>query len=215
MTPANPRPLHLRSADGSAPPRREAAGAKILIVDDEAAILTALERVLTGAGYRVRGAPSADVAMDILATERMDVVISDESMPGQQGSEFIAEVRERYPATLRIMLSGRASLDSAVRAINQGEVYRFLLKPCNAEDLKIAIRQGLEHRRLLEQNRWLLLEYKRQAEALQAMDVTARVMHLKTDDDGAIFLDDSEEAEGPEVDELISQIERELFSSKY
>jgi two-component system, probable response regulator PhcQ len=191
-----------------------ARAASILLVDDEPQVTHTLERLLRIDGYRITCANSAEMAMDILATERMDVVIADERMPGQSGSEFMAEVRVRFPSTLRIMLSGRASLESAVRAINEGEVFRFLLKPCRSEELREAVRLGLQHRRLVEQNRWLLQEYKRRTETLQEMDVTARVMQLKVDEDGAILLNEAHEEDEQDVDELISEIERELFRSR-
>lgn len=193
---------------------KPAASASVLLVDDEPQVTRTLERLLRIDGYRISCAHSADAAMDILATKRMDVVIADERMPGQAGSEFLAEVRIRYPSTLRIMLSGRASLESAVRAINEGEVFRFLLKPCRSEELREAIRLGLQHRRLVDQNRWLLQEYKRRTETLQDMDVTARVMQLKVDEDGAILLNEAQEEDERGVDELIGEIERELFRSR-
>lgn len=205
------RPLETAGKPASGPAR----AASILLVDDEPQVTRTLERLLRLDGYRITCASSADMAMDILATERMDVVIADERMPGQAGSEFMAEVRVRFPSTLRIMLSGRASLESAVRAINEGEVFRFLLKPCRSEELREAVRLGLQHRRLVDQNRWLLQEYKRRTETLQDMDVTARVMQLKVDEDGAILLNEAHEEDERGVDELISEIERELFRSRY
>lgn len=207
--------LALRTETDRRPYPTGAPRARILLVDDEPAITEALGALLRREGYEVHCADSADVALDILATDRMDVVVSDERMPGESGSALLAEVRQRYPATLRIMLTGHATVESAVRAINEGEVYRFLLKPCHPEDLKLAIRQGLQHRRLVEQNRWLLQEYRRQADALQDIDVTARVMKLKVDEDGAIVLNAPEgDDDDTDVDELISEIERELFRSR-
>lgn len=199
-----------QSSPGVTDPR-PAKAASILLVDDEPQVTRTLERLLRIDGYRISCASSAEMAMDILATERMDVVIADERMPGESGSEFMAEVRVRFPSTLRIMLSGRASLESAVRAINEGEVFRFLIKPCRSEELREAVRLGLQHRRLVEQNRWLLQEYKRRTETLHEMDVTARVMQLKVDEDGAILLNEAHDRDEANVDELISEIERELF----
>jgi two-component system probable response regulator PhcQ len=73
----------------------------------------------------------------------VDVVISDEKMPGMSGSEFLSLVRQEYPDTIRIILTGYGSLESAIRAINEGEIYRLFTKPCNVIDLAITIRLAL------------------------------------------------------------------------
>ena len=92
----------------------------------------------------------------ILAGNDIDVVVSDERMPGMTGSQFLSEVRKQWPNTIRMILSGQADLEAAVRAINEGEVYRFLLKPCHPKDLQMTILQGLQHKKLVAQSRRLL-----------------------------------------------------------
>ena len=82
-------------------------------------------------------------ALRILVVEPVDVVVSDEDMPGMRGCELLATVREHSPGAVRIRLSGKGSLETAIHAINDGEIYRFLTKPCNTTDLAHTIRHAL------------------------------------------------------------------------
>src|SRR2546425_2358089 len=122
---------------------------RVLLVDDEPHVTEALKRVLREEAYDIRTASSARTALQILAREAVDVVVSDERMPGMSGSEFLATVRRSYPNTVRILLTGHASLEAAVRAINEGEVYRFLTKPCKEADLTRAIEHALQRKERL------------------------------------------------------------------
>jgi two-component system probable response regulator PhcQ len=185
----------------------------ILFVDDEPNVTAALKRALRSEPYEFLTAVSADDARRILALCPVDVVVSDEQMPGMPGSAFLSEVRVRYPSTIRIILSGHASLDAAVRAINEGEVYRFLLKPCNPTDLMVTIRQALDHKRLQEQSRRLLREYQRQAAVIAELErLTPGVTDLETDEHGSILVD---EADGEcSLTDILTEIEQELVKSR-
>lgn len=119
---------------------------KVLFVDDEPLVTEALKRSLSEEEYKILTANSADEALDILAREPVDVVVADEKMPGMSGSEFLAAVCQEHPDTIRIMLTGQASLEAAVRSINEGEIYRFLTKPWNKDNLAITIRQALQQK---------------------------------------------------------------------
>ena len=119
---------------------------RVLLVDDEPHVTEALKRVLREEAYDIRTASSARTALQILARETVDVVVSDERMPGMSGSEFLATVRRSYPNTVRILLTGHANLEAAVRAINEGEIYRFLTKPCKEADLTRAIEHALRRK---------------------------------------------------------------------
>ncbi len=119
---------------------------RVLLVDDEPHVTEALKRVLREEAYDIRTASSARTALQILAREAVDVVVSDERMPGMSGSEFLATVRRSYPNTVRILLTGHANLEAAVRAINEGEIYRFLTKPCKEADLTRAIEHALRRK---------------------------------------------------------------------
>lgn len=122
---------------------------KMLLVDDEPHVTAALRRGLHKEPYDIVTAPSAEGAFEILRQQQIDVVVSDERMPNMSGSEFLSIVRRDYPETMRIILTGQANLDDAVRAINEAEVYRFLFKPCELETLKRAVAQASVRREQL------------------------------------------------------------------
>lgn len=108
--------------------------AKILIVDDERDVRSALRRTLRE--LDVIEADCADDALAILATEKVDAVISDYDMKGGNGLDLLQRVRIRYPAVVRILLTGRASIPVVCRALNERTVDRILLKPWTQVDLK-------------------------------------------------------------------------------
>jgi two-component system probable response regulator PhcQ len=183
-----------------------ASTATILLVDDEPHVTEALKRALRREPYEVLMATSGAAAQDILDRQQVDVVVSDEQMPGMSGAEFLSRVRKQFPHTIRIILSGQASLEAAVRAINEGEVYRFFLKPCNPTDLIFTIQQALAHKRLEAQSRRLLREYQRQAAMLAKLHHNGPdLLRLDTDEHGAVVIDESD-AE-IEVTDLLAEIE--------
>ncbi len=100
-----------------------------------------------GIRFEIHSASSADEGFEILANHDIDVVVSDERMPQMSGSEFLALVCERYPETVRLILSGQESPDTGHRALYEGEVFRFVRKPCQAGELAEIITQALEDSR--------------------------------------------------------------------
>jgi EAL domain-containing protein (putative c-di-GMP-specific phosphodiesterase class I) len=118
----------------------------VLLVDDEELVTEGLARALFAEPFRVLSASSAGRALGILARERVDVIVSDEQMPEVSGSELLSEVRVRYPDVQRIMLTGRASLDTTIRAINDAGVFRFLRKPCATPDMVATLHAALDAR---------------------------------------------------------------------
>ncbi len=161
----------------------------VLIVDDEPTITDMLRDVLSREPYGTLSASSAEEALTILAREQVDVVISDEKMPGMSGSEFLAVVRQKYPDTIRMILTGHASLESAIRAINEGEVYRFFTKPCNVRDLVITIRQALQQKDLMKENQRLFKMMKRHPALLEAIEKQyPGITKIKRDARGAIII---------------------------
>jgi DNA-binding NtrC family response regulator len=185
--------------------------ATILLVDDEANVLDALKRAFRREPYEFLTATSGAAALQLLGCHPVDVVISDEQMPGMSGSEFLTAVRRQYPHTIRMILSGQASLEAAVRAINEGEVYRFFLKPCNPTDLMFTIRQALAHKRLENQSRRLLRSYQRQASTLARIEHSSPgILLLDTDEEGAVVVDEAD-AEC-DVTDLLAQMERAMMT---
>ncbi len=177
--------------------------ATILFVDDEPNVTEALKRALRREPYEFLTAASGTAALKILEDQYVDVVVSDEQMPGLSGSVFLSMVRKQFPHTIRMILSGQASLEAAVRAINEGQVYRFFLKPCNPTDLACTIQQALSHKRLEEKCRRLLREYQRQAAVLAKFN--RDLLRLDSDQGGAAAMDESDGEK--EVTDLLAEIE--------
>jgi two-component system probable response regulator PhcQ len=183
--------------------------ATILLVDDEANVTDALKRAFRREPYEFLTATSGAAALELLGRFPVHVVISDEQMPGMSGSEFLSAVRKQYPHSIRMILSGQASLDAAVRAINEGEVYRFFLKPCNPTDLMFTVREALAHKRLEAQSRRLLREYQRQASTLARLEhESPGILLLDTDEEGAVVVDESDGE--CDVNDLLTQIEQAM-----
>ncbi len=146
-------------------PMAQCTKQSLLLVDDEEYILGALRRVFRNQPYGVRVAHCANEALFKLERQPADVVISDQRMPGLTGIEFLVQVREKYPDTVRIILTGYADIDVAMAAINEGGVYRFLTKPWRNEHLRLTVKQGLAQRDLvLENNRLRVLLMKQNKE---------------------------------------------------
>jgi DNA-binding NtrC family response regulator len=95
-------------------------------------------------------AASPAEALKILATRRVDVLVSDERMPGMLGSEFLHQVQRRWPRTMRILLTGQTDLETTTHAIREGQLYRFLSKPLGPGDLALTLKQALEMQRILD-----------------------------------------------------------------
>ena len=118
----------------------------ILIVDDEPLIRQALVRALSGEVYELLQAPGGREALNILTARSVDLILSDLVMPEMDGLALLKQARVVRPEALRIVLTGHADLDLAVRAINDGAVYRFLLKPWDSFDLRVMIKLALRHK---------------------------------------------------------------------
>jgi diguanylate cyclase (GGDEF)-like protein/PAS domain S-box-containing protein len=114
----------------------------LLLVDDEENILNALTRMLRRDGYRILTATNADDALDILGRNEVQVVISDQRMPGISGTELLSKVKEMHPETVRMVLSGYTDLSAVTAAINQGAIYKFLTKPWDDEELRLQVRDA-------------------------------------------------------------------------
>ena len=117
----------------------------VLLVDDEESILNSLRRLLRGQPYDLLLATSGAQALEILAQQPVNLVVSDARMPGMDGASLLAHVRERFPATARIMLTGYADPAAIIKAINDGQIHRYISKPWNDEELLLILRQSLEH----------------------------------------------------------------------
>lgn len=128
----------------------QALSETLLLLDDESGILNALTRLLHREGYRILSTTRPDTAFDMLATNDVQVIISDQRMPDMGGAEFLGRVKVLYPNSIRMILSGFADLNSVTDAINRGAIWRFLTKPWDDDELRKLIREafrehGLRH----------------------------------------------------------------------
>ena len=177
---------------------------KVLFVDDEPNVTESLKRTLRKEPYEVLVANSAAEGLEILARERIDVVVSDEIMPGMPGSEFLAKARNLYPETIRIILTGNQNVDLAIKAINEGEIYRFLTKPCKDGELAITIKQALQIKDLTAMTRKLLGRTRRQSAILQDLERECPgISRVERTSTGAIILESDDQNE---LEKLIEQI---------
>lgn len=128
---------------------------KILIIDDEAGILGAVNRTLRREDLTLFTTSSPDEALERISAEKFAVAISDQRMPEIEGSRFLEKVRELSPDTIRIILTGHADIESAVDAINRGSVFRFLTKPWVDDELCSVVRQAVAQYELVIENRRL------------------------------------------------------------
>ena len=128
----------------------------ILFVDDEPAVLSAFQRQFRGA-FQLETATSGALALERVGKGApIAVLVADMQMPQMNGAELLAEVCRRSPSTVRIMLTGNSDQGTAVRAVNEGQIFRFLTKPCSPDDLTNALRAALEQHRAQRLERDLL-----------------------------------------------------------
>lgn len=142
----------------------------LLLVDDEANILSSLKRLFRPHGYRIFTAENGRQGLEILARESVDMVISDMRMPEMNGAQFLEQARKTWPDTVRILLTGYAELDSAIDAINKGQIYRYIAKPWEDADMLVLVRQALERKVLLQEKKRLEALTQRQNEELRELN---------------------------------------------
>lgn len=124
----------------------------MLLVDDESNILSVLTRVFRKEGYSILKAQSGKQGLELLEYNDVGVILSDQRMPEMTGVEFLSKVKERYPETIRIVLSGYTELNSVTDAINRGAIYKFLTKPWDDDLLRENIREAFDYYELRQKN---------------------------------------------------------------
>jgi two-component system NtrC family sensor kinase len=130
----------------------------VLCVDDETAILKSRRRVFLDEAWETLLAPGGEEGLHLVVSHEVDLVLADFRMPGMDGVEFLKRVRALRPECLRVVLSGYADINLIVAALNDGEIYKFLSKPWNDDDLRHQVRNFLDHQRLDRENRRLNAE---------------------------------------------------------
>lgn len=139
----------------------------VLLVDDEENITSALTRLLRRDGYTILRANSGKAGLALLETNQVGVIISDQRMPEMTGTEFLTRVRELYPDTVRIVLSGYTELNSVTDAINRGAVYKFLTKPWEDDLLRAHVEEAFQRYEMKVENARLTHELQRANDELR------------------------------------------------
>jgi signal transduction histidine kinase len=143
--------------------------ARLLVVDDEESLRITTAAIFEKEGYVVDTASSGDEAIDLLGKEDYDLVLTDLHMEGGDGLSVLNQIRRHAPLTISVVLTGFASVESAIAALQEG-AYDYLIKPCDIESMKHTIRRGVEHRRLM------LAEQKARADLQQLnLDLEQRI----------------------------------------
>ncbi len=117
---------------------------KVLIVDDEVSVLSSLERSLRKESYQILSAQSGASALELLQENKVAVILSDVNMPGMDGIEFLSRAAEFSPDSVKMILSGYADIELVMDSINRGHVWRYLTKPWQPEDVKVAINNAID-----------------------------------------------------------------------
>ena len=189
----------------------EDQGYRLLFVDDEPRVLDGLHRMLHPYqnAWEMTFLTDPREALDLVEEARFHVVVSDMRMPGMNGIEFLTEIRNRSPETTRIMLTGHADIELAMRAVNEGEVYRFLTKPCIPFDLIKALCDALELTALKRESGRLLKRFRQQREVLSELEAGhPGIAKVRKDSSGAIIVDEKDLPES--VSELLKEIRAEI-----
>lgn len=154
------------------PPTTLSHKPKVLLVDDEESILNSLRRLLRGQPYDVLLATGGAQALEIMALQPIDLVMSDARMPNMDGATFLAHVHQLYPHTTRIMLTGYADPAAIIKAINEGQTHRYISKPWHDEELLLTLRQSLAYQHSERERLRLVQETDQQNEQLKRLNAT-------------------------------------------
>ncbi len=139
----------------------------IMCVDDEKNILSSLRRLLRPEGYNIILANGGAEGLELLKDNDVDLVISDMRMPEMNGAEFLEQVYKLYPDTMRILLTGYSEISSTIDAINKGNIYKYISKPWEENDLKLTIRNAIEQKYLEKERDELIDLTRKQNEELK------------------------------------------------
>lgn len=148
----------------------ESDPATLLFIDDESNILAALKRLFRPLNYNILTAESGAEALALMGKEHVDLVISDMRMPQMSGIEVLEQIRGKWPDVVRILLTGYSDIGSTIAAINRGEIYRYIAKPWNDDDIVLVVREALERKHLLAEKQRLEELTVRQNLALKVLN---------------------------------------------
>jgi len=168
----------------------------ILVVDDDPNVLRSMVRLFHDEEYSVVTAESALAARAVIEKEEVHLVISDAMMPGMSGHDLLAWVRIHYPQIIRTMFTGKADLKTVMKAVNDGEIYRFFTKPWDPDELKLSIKLGLEKYDIEEERNLLLRTVLIQRNELARIEEEfPGIGAIKRDFSDAVLIDEMSESE--------------------
>jgi adenylate cyclase len=127
-----------------------------MIVDDDSTILMLMSNVFMYEDNYILTAESGEEALVKIKNNKIDLVISDQNMPGMSGLQLLRRVRAEYPDVVTIILTASSEVETAVKAVNEVGVYQFILKPFNVMDLRLTVKRALEYKQLLDERNLLL-----------------------------------------------------------
>ncbi|MFH2066304.1 MAG: response regulator [Pseudomonadota bacterium] len=139
----------------------------ILVVDDEQVILDLAANTLKKYDYQVITAGSGEEGLDMLIRHPVDLIISDQRMGGISGIEFLKIVKKEYPNIITIMLTGFAETETAMRAVNEAGIYKFIVKPWNIADFRNTVERAMELQHLISEKDALMKKLALQKKILQ------------------------------------------------
>ncbi len=157
--------------------KKSQQGGNLLIVDDETEILRSLRRQFRRK-YQVLEANSADAGYRIMCEQDIQVIISDQRMPGMTGTEFYGRVKAEFPDAIRLILTGYSDIKAVIAAINDGNVFRYITKPWDPQELDAIVKEAFERYWLVKHNRLLMAELQTANQELEAR-VQARTAELE------------------------------------
>jgi len=172
--------------------------ATLLLVDDEPNILAALKRQFLQLGYKVLTAESGAEALALLEKETVDLLISDMRMPQMTGADVLEQVRSKWPDVVRILLTGYSDLTSTIAAINRGEIYRYISKPWNDDEIVLVVQDALERKQLVAEKRRLEALTLHQNEELKVLNAR---------------LEDKVRQRTEELRDALEQLKKDYFAS--
>ncbi|OOZ42234.1 two-component system response regulator [Solemya pervernicosa gill symbiont] len=146
--------------------------ATLLFVDDEPNIVSSLRRLFRPLGYKILTANNGEEGLAVLEQNSVDLVVSDMRMPVMDGATFLAKAAERWPDTVRILLTGYADMESTISAINQGKIYKYFSKPWEDNDITLGVKYALKQKFLEQDHKRLLKLTKNQNEELQSLNAS-------------------------------------------
>jgi type II secretory ATPase GspE/PulE/Tfp pilus assembly ATPase PilB-like protein/FixJ family two-component response regulator len=145
------------------------AAYQILFVDDERSVLQAMRRIFRQENYAIFTADSGQQALAIMEEQAIQVVITDHRMPCMNGTDLLREIKKRWPAAIRVMLTGYADVDAVMGAVNDGAVYKFITKPWNDDDLRLTVSLALEQYDLIKENKSLKKQASQQKKDIKRL----------------------------------------------